>query len=78
MCNLSEGIEERGHKRGYKIGFQIGLILGFLVSIESLKETLGLSPEESMEILQIPEDERAKYRILLRQQQTSRTPQTDS
>lgn len=74
MCNLSEGIEERG----YKIGFQIGLILGFLVSIESLKETLGLSPEESMEILQIPEDERAKYRILLRQQQTSRTPQTDS
>lgn len=53
MCNFSEGIERKGIEKGIE--------KGFLSAIESIMETLGLSVEQAMEALKIPEGDRQKY-----------------
>lgn len=57
MCNLSQGIEERGMQRGIQ--------KTILASIQNLMEALGLPSEEAMTILKVPESDRPKYRALL-------------
>ena len=42
---------------------------GILVSIQSLMETLGLTIEQAMTALKVPEDERQKYMDLLERQE---------
>ena len=50
MCNLSQGVEERGIQKGIQ------------VSLENLMKNMKLSLEQAMNALGIPETERAKYR----------------
>lgn len=57
MCNLSKGVMAKG------------MTNGILASIKSLMETLGLSIEQAMEALKVPETEKQKYMDLLKQQQ---------
>ena len=60
MCNLSKGVEEKGIAKGRAEGV--------LSSIKSLMETLGLTIEQAMAALKVPESEKQKYMDLLERQ----------
>lgn len=74
MCNLSKGVEERGLAKGMERGLAQGIERGraegrtdgILSSLHSLMETLGLSAEQAMAALKIPEGERQKYLDLMK------------
>lgn len=68
MCNLSKGVMEKGMARGMAKGMEKGRADGILTSIEKLVKNLGVSTEQAMSVLEIPENERQKYRELLEQQ----------
>ena len=80
-CNLSEAIEERGINRGIDIGINkgidiginkgidIGINIGTLHSLQSILKKTPLSPDQAMDLIDIPESERAKFLELLKQQQ---------
>lgn len=53
MCNLSEGIEERGIEKAE------------LRAIKSIMENLKMTAEQAMEALNIALDKRARYSSLL-------------
>ena len=73
MCNLSDGIEQKGieigEKRGKKQGKAEGIRIGkkrgketaLLASIKNLSTKLNLSIEQAMDVLEIPEADRAFY-----------------
>ena len=56
MCNLSRGVEEKG------------VVKGILASIKNLVKNMGVSVEQAMSVLEIPEAERQKYMDLLERQ----------
>ncbi len=56
MCNLSKGVEERG------------IAKGIASSIKNLVKNMGISIEQAMSVLEIPEAERQKYMDLLERQ----------
>ena len=60
MCNLSKGVMEKGRAEG--------LANGILTSIKNLMETMGLTIEQAMAALKVPEGERQKYMDLLERQ----------
>ena len=60
MCNLSKGVMEKGVAEG--------MTNGILFSIKNLMETLGLTIEQAMAALKVPEGERQKYMDLLERQ----------
>ena len=57
MCNLSKGVREIGRAEGHTERA--------LSDLRSLMETLGLTIEQAMAALKIPESERQKYLDLL-------------
>lgn len=57
MCNLSKGVMEKGYSKGHTERA--------LSDLRSLMETLGLSMEQAMDALKIPETERQEYARLL-------------
>lgn len=61
MCNLSQGIEERGIEKGRKEGRKEGKQEGILASIQNLMESMGWTAEQAMAALKIPESERLSY-----------------
>lgn len=67
MCNLSKGVMEKSFLKGHTEGRAEGRAEGILSSIQSLMETLGLTIEQAMVALKVPEDERQKYIDLLNQ-----------
>lgn len=68
MCNLSKGVMEKGLAKGRAEGRAEGITSGILSSIKNLMESLGLSVEQAMTALKIPEAEKQKYMDLLKQQ----------
>ena len=56
VCNLSRGVEQSGFTKG------------ILTSIRSIMKNMGLSVEQAMSVLDIPEVQRQKYLDLLKQQ----------
>ena len=60
MCNLSKGMMEKGMAKG--------MTNGILTSIKNLVKNMGVSVEQAMAVLEIPEAERQKYMDLLEQQ----------
>lgn len=60
MCNLSKGVEEKGMAKG--------LTKGILASIKNMVKNMGVSVEQAMSVLEIPEAERQKYMDLLERQ----------
>ena len=77
MCNVSEGIweealeqgmlkgMEQGIEQGMLKGMEQGVLKGKLEAINSLMNSMNLSLEEAMKILNVPEEERAKFRELV-------------
>lgn len=65
MCNLSKGVIEKGMAQGMAQGMAKGIAKGIaentLMSINNLMDTLGLTVEQAMAALKIPEDDRPKY-----------------
>jgi predicted transposase/invertase (TIGR01784 family) len=57
MCNLSKEIEEKGYNKG----ITQGIVQGILSSIRNLMESMGLSADQAMNALKVPEDERIMY-----------------
>ena len=68
MCNLSEGVLERGLAKGRAEGRAEGRSEGFLASIRSLMASMGWSMEQAMDALQLSDDDRAKCAKLLQKQ----------
>ena len=60
MCNLSKGVEEKGIAKGHAERA--------LSDLRNLMETLGLTVEQAMAALKVPEGERQKYMDLLERQ----------
>lgn len=58
MCNLSEGVEQKGIAKG--------IAKGITASIRNLMESMGWSIEQAMDALQIPTEERNGYLNMLK------------
>ena len=58
MCNLSDGVEQKGIAKG--------IMKGIMFSIQSLMESMGWTIEQAMDALQIPIEERNGYVNLLK------------
>ncbi len=79
MCNLSKGIEEKGIAIGFKRGLERGMEQGLergmeqgtidtlLSSIRSLMDSTGWSLEQSMSVLNVPDNLRSKLIDQLKQ-----------
>ena len=65
MCNLSEGVEQKGIEKGIEKGRQEGIEKGRRVtiihSVKEIQQKLGMSPEEALELLAIPKEEWSRY-----------------
>ena len=68
MCNLSKGVEEKGMAKGMAEGVAKGMTNAILTSIKNLVKNMGVSVEQAMSALEIPEAERQKYLDLLARQ----------
>ena len=80
MCNLSQGVMEKGIEQGMKQGIEQGMeqgmkqgmekgrAEGLLTAIRNLMASMGWSAEQAMEALCVPETERKKYSGLLQKQ----------
>ena len=67
MCNLSQGVENRGIEKGLKQGLEQGFENGLLVSVKNLMGSMGWSADEAMKALRIPESDRQSYLAKLKQ-----------
>ena len=56
MCNLSEGVEQKGIQQA------------LTESIKNLMDTMNMTSKEAMDALKIKEDERSRYAELLKKQ----------
>ena len=65
MCNLSKGVWEKGMKAGMEAGMEAGMVQAMLNSIKNLTETLGLTIDQAMSALKVPDADRPKYLELL-------------
>ena len=61
MCNLSKGVWEKG--------MEVGATQTMLNSIQNLTETLGLTIEQAMSALRVPDADRPKYLERLSEQE---------
>ena len=76
MCNLSKGVWDKamtkgvaqGVVQGMAQGMAQGVAKGIVTSIKNMVKNMGVSVEQAMAVLEIPEEEQKKYRELLEQQ----------
>ncbi len=61
MCNLSEGVFNKGWEAGIEKGIEKGMESTWLVSIKNLIHTANVSAEQAMEMLMVPVDKRKEY-----------------
>ena len=61
MCNFSDGIEERGLQKGRREGKREGRQEAILQSLRNIMKNLGISAEEAITILGVPQKENKKY-----------------
>ena len=63
--NLRQGIE-KGRKEGREEGRKEGLEEGLFASLKNLIANTGMSIEQAMSVLAIPDSDRAKYAEMLK------------
>ena len=71
MEGMAKGITEgmaKGMAQGMTEGMAKGMTNGILASIKNLVKNMGISVEQAMTVLEIPEAERQNYRELLQRQ----------
>ena len=64
MCNLSEGVENRGIEKGMAKGEAKGV----LDSLHNLMDSMNWTIEQAMSALKISDEDRQKYQELLSKQ----------
>ena len=64
---ITEGMA-KGMAQGMTEGMAKGMTNGILASIKNLVKNMGISVEQAMTVLEIPEAERQNYRELLQRQ----------
>ena len=57
---------EEAREDGIKAGLSRGVLETTISAIRSMMKNMGLSMEKAMDVLQIPDDERAKYAMLIK------------
>ncbi len=57
---------KRGHEKGHAEGEAVGLDRGIVQSIRGLMDYNQCSPQRAMEILNVPETDRARYEAMLK------------
>ncbi len=62
MCNISEAILERALEEGLEKGLEQGIEKNQLDNIVKLMKKLSLTEEEAMDMLDIDEEHRQRYR----------------
>ena len=67
MCDLSKGLEERSFQRGLHQGEHRGKETNLLENLHSVMRKLGMGPEQAMDFLDVPEEDRPRLRELLSQ-----------
>ena len=65
MCNFSQGVWDKAVEAGRKEGMEAGAMQTMLNSIRNVMETLGLTIEQAMTALKVPETDWPKYQELL-------------
>ena len=68
MCNLSQGVEEKGRIKGNVEGRAEGKAEERLSAIRNLMASMGWSAEQAMEVLRVPEAERQKCAVQIQKQ----------
>ena len=68
MCNLSQGVEEKGIAKGLVKGRAEGRAEATVTLIRNLMDSASVSIEKAMSMLKISEEDRAKYIELLEKQ----------
>lgn len=68
MCNLSKGVRGKGRTEDRAEGRAEGMADGILASIKNLVKNMGVSIEQAMSVLEVPESERQRYMDLLEKQ----------
>lgn len=83
MCNLSQGVWDKGVQKGMELGKELGKEIGKeigremgreesrMFSLQSLMKTMNWTAEQAMAALEIPSGERQKYLSLLAEHQPS-------
>ena len=70
MCNLSEGVYNKGIEKGMEKGIEKGMEKGresaLLESIKKIMAGMGITVDKAMDVLEIPEEKRAEYLELLK------------
>ena len=64
LKGMEQGMEQ-GVLKGMEQGMEQGVLKGKLEAINSLMNSMNLSLEEAMKILNVPEEERMKFRELV-------------
>jgi len=65
MCNLSKGVEECGIAKGMEQGMKKGMEKGILSSLRGLMASMGLTVDQALSALQVPEVDWPKYKEML-------------
>ncbi len=68
MCNLSQGVEEKGIAKGLARGRAEGRAEATVTLIRNLMDSASISIEKAMSMLKISEEDREKYIELLEKQ----------
>ena len=68
MCNLSEGVENRGIAKGRAEGRVEGRAEGLMESLHNLMDSMNWTIEQAMSALKISDEDRQKYQELLGKQ----------
>ena len=62
MNRLGQMLMDEGMKKGIKKGIEKGIELSLTNSIKKLMKNMNLTIDQAMDVLEVPENERKKYR----------------
>ena len=65
MCRISDEIREEGRREGLEEGREEGREETKLADLRSVMRNMGVSVQRALDVLAVPESERARYESLL-------------
>ena len=65
MCNLSQGVMEKGLQKGLQKGYGQGREEERVASVRNLMQNLHITAEEAMQALNIPQEDRDRIQKAL-------------
>ena len=65
MCDYGQMVARKNLEEGIKTGKAQGIIEGLLSALKKMIANANMTPEQAMNVLDIPENERAMYKARL-------------